>query len=274
MIDQFLIFGLVITILMSLIVYLVLSLLNKKKGKKTNFFLILLVFLFIFGLVYGIRINSIFRVICGILLLSIPATGILYYLRVSDKKVDRGIKNFAKTYAGMSLVVLGAVIIIMLFQYNKDLKNIKDDKKPLYAEENSFYTTNKNTCGSTFFEGLGYRVEYCSKYVNKNSYRIKLWVDSKWVYQSNEEGIDDLNWCNCEKEETEDNEKQEEIIEDNNNKEKVEKEEIEQEEDRGLLEEDTTLENDEVALEKSVTEEESTSNEEETSLETTEEIIE
>lgn len=276
MVDQFLIIGLVTTFLLSLIVFLVLNLLNKKKGKKTNFFVILFSFLFVFGLVYGIKINEIFRVTCGVLLLSIPATGLLYFLRVSDKKVDRGIKNFAKTYLGMALLIYGAVIMIMLFQYNKDLSYIKNDTKPLYAEEGSLFTTNNNTCGTTFFEGLGYRVEYCSKYVNKNSYRIKLWVDPNWVYQSNEENIDDLNWCNCEKkkEEAEEEEELEEEIEEDNTEEK-EKEEV----DKSIELEDASENNEESSEkegEEMVSSDEGTTEEtiEETIDDTPEEIIE
>ncbi len=277
MIDMFLIIGLVSTVLLSLIVYLVLNLLGKKKGKKTNFFKVLFCFLFVFGLVYGIKINEFFRVICGMLLLAIPATGILYYLRVADKKVDKGLKNFTKTYVGMFLVIFGAIIIVMLYHYRKDLNNIKNDKKPLYAEENSIYTTNNKTCGSTFFEGLGYRVEYCSKYVNKDSYRIKLWVDPNWVYQSNEDNIDDLNWCNCERKTDEEEEKEEEQVEEDSKKEKEEKEEVEVEKDDDKkvtrrIDEEIISDEKEVVEENSeiVTEE----NTEETSEETTEEIIE
>ena len=259
MIDTFLIIGLVSTVLLSIIVYLVLNLLNKKKGKKTNFFLVLLFFLFVFGLVYGIKINEFFRVICGILLLGLPATGILYYLRVADKKVDRGVKNFLKIYLGMVFVIFGVVVLIMLFHYKKDLENIKDDKKPLYAEENSIFTTDNETCGSTFFEGLGYRVEYCSKYVNKNSYRIKLWADSKWLYQSNEENIDDLNWCMCEKETTKEEDLEEE--EEEQNDEDIEEDEIVEENNEG---QEVTRSMDQ----------ESISGEEKTMEETTEEIIE
>ena len=280
MVDQFLIIGLVTTILLSLIVFLVLNLLNKKNGKKTNFFVILLAFLFVFGLVYGIKINEIFRVTCGVLLLSIPATGILYFLRVSDKKVDRGIKNFIKIYSGMALVVYGAIIMIMLFQYNKDLSYIKNDTKPLYAEEGSMFTTNNNTCGSTFFEGLGYRVEYCSKYVNKNSYRIKLWVDPNWVYQSNEENIDDSNWCNCEKEIVEedekDNKEKEEKVEKVEEKtEEKEKEVLDKEVDKSLEQEQPTEkqeENTETVVEENASSEEQTT--QETTEETPQEIIE
>jgi hypothetical protein len=123
----------------------------------------------------------------------------LYYIRTLDDKEHKKLSKFIMTYIGMILVLLAATIFLMIFHYEEDLKTIQNNGTPIYARENSFYTINKNTCGTTFYEDIGYRVEYCSKYINANSYRIKFWFSNEWIYQL-DEGIEDSKLCNCEEE--------------------------------------------------------------------------
>ena len=203
MIDLLLILGLVITVLLSIVVYSIDRLINKKEPdrKKYSFIrrypIILLILLIIFGLIYGYLRNQFARIVILVLLIALPLAFMLYYIRSLDEKGQKKLSIFIMTYVGMILILLSAVIFLMIFHYEKDLEIIKNNGTPMYARENSFFTIDKNTCGTTFYEEMGYRVEYCSKYVNANSYRIKFWFSNEWTYQL-DEGIEDSKWCNCE----------------------------------------------------------------------------
>ena len=199
--DMFLILGLIIVFLLSLIVYLVDKLLNRKKTDKQNYTfikrypVILITFLLVFAIIYLMKISAVMRILYGIIILSLPSAGLIYYIRSLDKNI---IKNsFVKTYFAVLILLLGSVIVLAIYMYNADYQNITEEKKPTFASENGIFSYEKKSCGTETFDGLGYRVEYCSYNTEtKDNYRISYWFSKKWVYEV-QNNQDDNKWCNC-----------------------------------------------------------------------------
>lgn len=199
--DIFLIYGLIIVFLLSLLIYLIDKIINRKKEdkKKYSFIrrypVILFALLFILAIVYLMKTSAFLRISYGIVILSLPLAGLLYYIRNLDSNIIK--RKFAFTYFGVLLTAAGALMVMSIYMYNVDYEDIKEAKNPAFAMKNGAFAYERKSCGTDTYDGLFYRVEYCSKNTaNKDNYRIRFWFDDKWKYEF-PNNQDDNKWCKC-----------------------------------------------------------------------------
>ena len=85
----------------------------------------------------------------------------------------------------------------MVYMYNADYQNITEEKQPTFAMQNGIFAYEKASCGTETFDGLGYRVEYCSTNTEtKDNYRISYWFSKNWKYEYQGDH-EDSKWCTC-----------------------------------------------------------------------------
>ena len=105
--DKFLIFGLIIVLLLSILMYFIDKFINRKKENKKDYSfikrypLILITLLTIFAIIYLMKINAYVRIIYAVILLSFPLGGLIYYIRSLDKNIIK--KRFIYTYFAVFL---------------------------------------------------------------------------------------------------------------------------------------------------------------------------
>ena len=199
--DIFLIYGLIIVLILSLLIYLVDTIINrKKKDKKKYSFIrrypiILLILLLILLIVYLMKVSAFLRITYGVIILSLPLAGLLYYIRSLDNNIIK--KKFIYTFFAVLITAVGTVTVLSVYMYYSDYQNILEAKNPTFAMKNGIFAYERPSCGTDFYDGLFYRVEYCStNTANKDNYRIRYWFDSKWKYEI-PNNQDDNKWCKC-----------------------------------------------------------------------------
>ena len=193
--------GLIAVVLLSLLVYLVDAFINRKKVNKKDYTFfkryppVLIKLLIVFAIIYLMKVSAFLRIVYGIIIICLPLGGLIYYIRSLDNSIIK--KKYAYTYSAVLLTAVGATIVLSIYMFNADYQDILQAKKPTFAMKNGIFALERKSCGTDTYDGLFYRVEYCSTNTeNKDNYRISYWYSKKWKYEIDNNQVDN-KWCKC-----------------------------------------------------------------------------
>lgn len=156
--DIFLMLGLIVVVLLSLLVYLIDAFINRKKPNKKDYTFfkryppILIKLLIVFAIIYLMKVSAFIRIVYGIIIISLPLAGLIYYIRSLDKNIVK--RRFAFTYFAVLLAAAGALMVLMVYMYNADYKEILEAKKPTFAMKNGIFAYEKQAVEQIYMMAL------------------------------------------------------------------------------------------------------------------------